>query len=285
MEADRRAIDLQLNNLKKQLSKVVKTRELHRKARAKVPYPIVALVGYTNAGKSTLFNRLSGADVFAHDMLFATLDPTMRKVELPNGDEVIMSDTVGFISDLPTQLVASFRATLEEVLEADIILHVRDISHPQSAEQKKAVLDTLRQLDVNPDVPMIEVLNKIDLLEPEDAGYLQALHKDNDKVFGISAVTGEGLDRLLNDVTDHLIVQTRTLTLDLDWAMGAAQSWLRAEGVIESEAQTDTGWTLDVRWTTRQQAHFEKQFPDAFPDQVVEDTDEDAPSGDYHPLD
>jgi GTP-binding protein HflX len=285
VEADRRAIDLQLNNLKKQLSKVVKTRELHRKARAKVPYPIVALVGYTNAGKSTLFNRLSGADVFAHDMLFATLDPTMRKVELPNGDEVIMSDTVGFISDLPTQLVASFRATLEEVLEADIILHVRDISHPQSAEQKKAVLDTLRQLDVNPDVPMIEVLNKIDLLEPEDAGYLQALHKDNDKVFGISAVTGEGLDRLLNDVSDHLIVQTRTLTLDLDWAMGAAQSWLRSEGVIESEAQTDMGWTLDVRWTTRQQAHFEKQFPDAFPDQVVEDTDEDAPSGDYHPLD
>ena len=286
VEADRRAIDLQLNNLKKQLSKVVKTRELHRKARAKVPYPIVALVGYTNAGKSTLFNRLSGADVFAHDMLFATLDPTMRKVELPNGDEVIMSDTVGFISDLPTQLVASFRATLEEVLEADIILHVRDISHPQTADQKKAVLDTLQQLDVNPDVPMIEVLNKIDLLEPEDAGYLQALHKDDDKVFGISAVTGEGLDRLLNDVTDHLIVQTRALTLDLDWAMGAAQSWLHAEGVIESETQTDTGWTLDVRWTSRQQAQFEKLFPDAMSAVVVEEVDDDdASGGGYHPLD
>lgn len=285
VEADRRAIDLQLNRLKKSLEKVVKTRELHRKARAKVPYPIVALVGYTNAGKSTLFNRLTGAEVFAKDMLFATLDPTMRKVDLPNGDEIIMSDTVGFISDLPTQLVASFRATLEEVLEADVILHVRDISHPQSDAQKRAVIDTLRKLDVDPDVPMIEVLNKVDLLDPEDAGYLQALHKDDDKVFGISAVTGEGLDRLLNDVTTHLTVQTRTVTLDLDWAMGAAQSWLQREGVIEAEAQTETGWTLDVRWTAMQQAQFEKQFPDAMGVHEDEIAIEDDVSGGYHPLD
>lgn len=285
IEADRRAIDLQLNNLKKQLSKVVKTRELHRKARAKVPYPIVALVGYTNAGKSTLFNRLSGADVFAKDMLFATLDPTMRKVDLPNGAEVIMSDTVGFISDLPTQLVASFRATLEEVLEADIILHVRDISHPQTAEQKKAVLDTLRQLDVNPDVPMIEVLNKIDLLAEEDAGYLQALHKDDDKVFGISAVTGEGLDRLLNDVNGHLTVQMHSAVLKLDWAMGAAQSWLQREDVVESEDQTDIGWTLNVRWTAIQRAQFEKQFPEAMPVKAKAETAEEDPRGEYHPLD
>ncbi len=285
IEADRRAIDLQLNNLKKQLAKVIKTRELHRKARAKVPYPIVALVGYTNAGKSTLFNRLSGAEVFAKDMLFATLDPTMRKVDLPNGDEVIMSDTVGFISDLPTQLVASFRATLEEVLEADIILHVRDISHPQTTQQKAAVLATLRQLDVNPDVPMIEVLNKIDMLDEKDAGYLQALHKDDDTVFGISAVTGEGLDRLLNDVTGHLAVQTHTETLDLDWSMGAAQSWLQREDVIEAEDQTDTGWSLDVRWTAIQRARFEKQFPDALPAQVQEPAKDEAPSSDYHPLD
>ncbi|MCL4156143.1 UNVERIFIED_CONTAM: hypothetical protein GTU68_002553, partial [Idotea baltica] len=285
IEADRRAIDLQLNNLKKQLSKVVKTRELHRKARAKVPYPIVALVGYTNAGKSTLFNRLSGASVFAKDMLFATLDPTMRKIDLPNGDEIIMSDTVGFISDLPTQLVASFRATLEEVLEADIILHVRDISHPQTAEQKQAVLDTLRQLDVNPDVPMIEVLNKIDLLDEKDADYLQALHKDDDTVFGISAVTGEGLDRLLNDVMSHLRVQTHTITLELEWAMGAAQSWLRREDVIKDEKQTDLGWTLDVCWTAIQRAQFEKQFPEALPKRDDEGAIEDEPSGDYHPLD
>ena len=285
IEADRRAIDLQLNNLKKQLSKVIKTRELHRKARAKVPYPIVALVGYTNAGKSTLFNRLSGAEVFAKDMLFATLDPTMRKVDLPNGDEVIMSDTVGFISDLPTQLVASFRATLKEVLEADIILHVRDISHPQTIQQKQAVLETLRQLDVNPDVPMIEVLNKIDLLAEEDAGYLQALHKDDEKVFGISAVTGEGLDRLLNDVTSHLKVQTHPIEITLDWAMGAAQSWLQREEVIEAETQSETGWHLNVRWTQTQRARFEKQFPGSIPALPQEVSVDDAPSGEYHPLD
>jgi len=289
IEADRRAIDIQLNSLKKQLSKVVKTRELHRKARAKVPYPIVALVGYTNAGKSTLFNRLTGADVFAKDMLFATLDPTMRRVELPSGDDVIMSDTVGFISELPTQLVASFRATLEEVLEADIILHVRDVSHPQSAEQKKAVLDTLRLLDVDPDVPMIEVLNKVDLLSDEDAGYLKALNKDDEGVFAISAVTGEGLDRLLETVSDNLKGTTRTLTLMLDWAQGGAQSWLQREGVIENEDQTDTGWTIDVRWSAQQQAQFEKQYPDAMPAvREVEQAEVEVsqePSGEYHPLD
>jgi len=264
IEADRRAIDLQLNRLKKQLEKVVKTRELHRKSRAKVPFPIVALVGYTNAGKSTLFNRLTGAEVFAKDMLFATLDPTMRKVDLPSGDEIIMSDTVGFISDLPTQLVASFRATLEEVLEADVILHVRDISHPQSDAQKRAVEDTLRKLDVNPEVPMIEVLNKIDLLDPQDGAYFEALNKDGEDIFGISAVTGQGLVTLLARVSHHLQGKTRTQTLSLDWSMGAAQSWLQREGVIDAEAQTDTGWTFDVRWTPMQQAQFEKQFPQAF---------------------
>ncbi|MCF2870708.1 GTPase HflX [Octadecabacter sp. G9-8] len=285
IEADRRAIDLQLNRLKKSLEKVVKTRELHRKARAKVPFPIVALVGYTNAGKSTLFNRLTGADVFAKDMLFATLDPTMRRVELPTGDEVIMSDTVGFISDLPTQLVASFRATLEEVLEADVILHVRDISHAQSAAQKRAVMDTLRQLDVNPDVPMIEVLNKVDLLDEDDANYVSALNKDGDDVFAISAVTGQGLDTLLERVTEHLKGKTRDLTLTLDWAMGAAQSWLQREGVIVSDDQTDTGWTINVTWTPMQQAQFEKQFPDAM--DLPKDTKpvDDGKSGGYHPLD
>lgn len=285
IEADRRAIDIQVNSLKRQLAKVVKTRELHRKARAKVPFPIVALVGYTNAGKSTLFNRLTGADVFAKDMLFATLDPTMRKVELPTGENVIMSDTVGFISDLPTQLVASFRATLEEVLEADIILHVRDISHPQSADQKKAVLDTLRQLDVDPDVPMIEVLNKVDLLDEEDAGYLQALNKDDPSVFAISAVTGHGLDTLLEHVTENLRGQSRELTLTLDWSQGAAQSWLTREGIILSEAQSDTGWNITVRLSPMLQAQFEKQFPDAMPLQEPDEAIEDGAGGGYHPLD
>ena len=153
IEADRRAIDDQINRIKKQLSKVVKTRELHRAARAKVPYPIVALVGYTNAGKSTLFNRVTGADVLAQDMLFATLDPTMRSINLPSGLPVILSDTVGFISDLPTQLVAAFRATLEEVLSADLICHVRDISHPETSEQNEDVLAILGALGVDEGTP------------------------------------------------------------------------------------------------------------------------------------
>jgi len=267
IEADRRAIDAQLNRLRKQLEKVVKTRELHRKARAKVPFPIVALVGYTNAGKSTLFNRLTGADVMAKDMLFATLDPTMRKVELPSetgkGDDVILSDTVGFISELPTQLVAAFRATLEEVLEADVILHVRDISHPQTDDQKAAVLETLKQLDVNPDVPMIEVLNKIDLLDEEDASLYDAIHMREEATFGISAITGAGIDTLLSHVSEQLRGQTRRVSMDLDWSQGAARSWLQREGVVEDETQSETGWHVDVRWTAHQQAKFEKAHPQA----------------------
>jgi GTP-binding protein HflX len=164
IEADRRAIDEAITRLRRQLAKVVKTRSLHRAARAKVPYPVVALVGYTNAGKSTLFNRLTGAEVMAKDMLFATLDPTMRAVNLPDGTEVILSDTVGFISDLPTQLVAAFRATLEEVLDADLICHVRDISHPQTVEQAEDVRRILEDLGVAETIPQLEVWNKIDLL-------------------------------------------------------------------------------------------------------------------------
>ncbi|WP_439121418.1 GTPase HflX, partial [Marivita sp.] len=167
IEADRRAIDDQLVNLRRQLDKVVKTRSLHRAARAKVPYPIVALVGYTNAGKSTLFNRLTGAEVMAKDMLFATLDPTMRAVKLPNGPDVILSDTVGFISDLPTELVAAFRATLEEVLAADLILHVRDISHSATEEQAQDVRDILNSLGVTETTPLLEVWNKTDAMDDE----------------------------------------------------------------------------------------------------------------------
>ena len=169
IEADRRAIDEQLVRLRRQLDKVVKTRTLHRAARAKIPYPIVALVGYTNAGKSTLFNRLTGAEVMAKDMLFATLDPTMRRVQLPDGPEIILSDTVGFISDLPTELVAAFRATLEEVLAADVILHVRDISHKETEGQAEDVEQILSSLGVDEERAQIEVWNKIDLLPEEEA--------------------------------------------------------------------------------------------------------------------
>ena len=264
IESDRRMLQQRIKSLETSLAEVRKTRDLHRKNRQRKPHPIVALVGYTNAGKSTLFNKITNADVFAQDLLFATLDPTLRTVELPHGDTIILSDTVGFVSDLPHDLVAAFRATLEEVLEADVILHVRDVSHPQSDDQKRAVLDTLRQLDVNPDVPMIEVLNKVDLLEEADAGYLQALHTDGDDVFAISAVTGQGIEPLLEYVSETLKGKTRALTLTLDWAQGGAQSWLQREGVIENSEQTDTGWTLDVRWTAIQAAKFEKQFPEAF---------------------
>ena len=174
IESDRRAIDDQIVRIRRQLDKVVKTRELHRAARRKVPFPVVALVGYTNAGKSTLFNKITGADVLAKDMLFATLDPTMRGMELPDGRKVILSDTVGFISDLPTQLVAAFRATLEEVLEADLILHVRDISHPETAEQAADVAEFLTSLGVKADTPQFEIWNKLDLVDETARATLEA---------------------------------------------------------------------------------------------------------------
>ena len=171
IEADRRMIGEQITRIKRQLAKVVKTRQLHRAGRKKVPFPIVALVGYTNAGKSSIFNRMTGAQVLAKDMLFATLDPTMRGIDLPSGQRIILSDTVGFISDLPTQLVAAFRATLEEVLDADLILHVRDISHPETEAQAADVMAVLEELGVDEARrdAMIEVANKIDLLDAEDA--------------------------------------------------------------------------------------------------------------------
>jgi len=201
IEADRRAIDDQVIRLKRQLDRVVKTRELHRASRRKVPFPVVALVGYTNAGKSTLFNRMTGAEVLAKDMLFATLDPTMRGITLPSGRKIIASDTVGFISDLPTQLVAAFRATLEEVLEADLILHVRDISHPESAEQAADVADILTSLGVSKAVPMLEVWNKLDLVDASQHEALAVQAANRAGVFPVSALTGEGIAGLLDAVS------------------------------------------------------------------------------------
>lgn len=255
-EADRRAIDDQVIRIRRQLEKVVKTRELHRSARKKVPFPVVALVGYTNAGKSTLFNRMTGADVLAKDMLFATLDPTMRGIVLPSGRKIIASDTVGFISDLPHQLVAAFRATLEEVLEADLILHVRDISHPETAEQAADVADILQSLGVRAETPMFEVWNKLDLVETSSRDSLGAQAANRAGVFPISALTGEGVAELLEAVSQAFDEEKTARDLHLTFAEGRKRAWLHEQGVVVDEVQTDAGWDIRVEWTARQESRW-----------------------------
>lgn len=256
IEADRRAIDQHLVRLRRQLSKVVKTRSLHRAARAKVPFPVVALVGYTNAGKSTLFNRLTGAGVMAKDMLFATLDPTMRSVKLGPGFEVIFSDTVGFISDLPTELVAAFRATLEEVLTADIILHVRDISHAASEEQAGDVDQIIANLGVSEATPIFQLWNKIDLL-PEEAVAATAARADRqDDVFAISALSGDGIEQVLDTIATALNAAAQSDEIVLDHADGKRRAWLYAQGVVIEEQTRDTDSVLSLSWTSKQKTQF-----------------------------
>ncbi len=257
IEADRRAIDDQLVRLRRQLDKVVKTRTLHREARAKVPYPIVALVGYTNAGKSTLFNRLTGAEVMTKDMLFATLDPTMRRLVLPDGPEVILSDTVGFISDLPTELVAAFRATLEEVLAADVILHVRDISHAESDHQAKDVTAILASLGVDEERTLIEVWNKLDNLGDEEAAARRDRAERESDIHAISALTGEGIDGLLADIAEKLQGKKHQDQLSLDFSQGKQRAWLFRQDVVVSEEQTESGFDIVVLWTPKQKAQYD----------------------------
>lgn len=257
IESDRRAIDDQLVRLRRQLDKVVKTRTLHREARAKVPYPIVALVGYTNAGKSTLFNRLTGADVMVKDMLFATLDPTMRRVELEDGPEIILSDTVGFISDLPTELVASFRATLEEVLGADLVVHVRDISHENTHNQAMDVESILTSLGVDENRARIEIWNKLDQLPEDEAEARRQRAEREDGIHAISALTGEGIPELLRDIGEILQGGHQQEVLTLEFSQGKQRAWLFRQDIVQNEEQTESGFEITVLWTDRQKSQFE----------------------------
>jgi GTP-binding protein HflX len=268
LEIDRRLIGDRITKIRRELEEVKRTRELHRGARKRVPYPIVALVGYTNAGKSTLFNRLSGASVMAEDLLFATLDPTMRRIGLPGGRTIILSDTVGFISELPTHLVAAFRATLEEVTEADVVVHVRDIAHPDTAAQKADVLGVLADLGIDETTRpgrMLEVLNKIDRL-PDDQriALKQRTEAGNEPVVAVSAVTGEGIDRLTAAIARLLGVDDRLCGFVLDLSDGAAVAWLYAHGdVVERSDDAEGTAAVKVRLSAADAARFEKRFAGA----------------------
>lgn len=258
IESDRRAISEAILRIKSQLAKVVKTRALHRAARKKIPYPIVALVGYTNAGKSSIFNRMTGASVLEKDMLFATLDPTMRAIALPNGRKVILSDTVGFISNLPTQLVAAFRATLEEVLDADLILHIRDISHADTEAQAEDVRDILAELGVSEaqNDRMIEVWNKSDLLEETTRGSAQTVAARTANVAVLSALTGTGMDRLFEKIEAALAEPLIEDTLLVSYDNGKSRAWLFSHNLVVQEDPKEEGYRILVKWTKKQKRQF-----------------------------
>ncbi len=260
IESDRRLIAERIVRIKKDLEKVKQTRGLGRQARKKVPFPVVALVGYTNAGKSTLFNRLTQSEVLAKDLLFATLDPTMRGVKLPHGTRIILSDTVGFIADLPTELVAAFRATLEEVLAADVIVHVRDAAHDESEAQKADVLKVLEELGMPPDRPMLEVLNKIDLLEPEQE---QGLLSGNGRkaAIAVSALTGAGIAALLAAFESAVTRDNITLTLKLDAADGSALAFAYRHAQVLERRDRAGKISLSLRIHPDDLGRFENRFP------------------------
>ncbi len=264
IEADRRLLQERIVRLERELEQVVRTRQLHRAKRRKVPHPIVALVGYTNAGKSTLFNRITGAGVLAEDMLFATLDPTLRRMKLPHGRTVILSDTVGFISDLPTHLVAAFRATLEEVLEADLILHVRDMADPDNGAQSADVMRILSDLGINEKVAderIVEVWNKVDRLDAETHDAIMHKAEGRANVRAVSAITGEGVDALMEEISRRLsgVLTETTVVLTADQLQFLP--WVYNNAVVDAREDNEDGSvTLDVRLSEAQTLELEQRL-------------------------